>query len=94
MRALLSLLATFAWLGALGAVYGAAILNANVMGVSGLGAAVSALAWGVIRAVTRGEAVDDDGACPICDHPFGEFRHACIGPDLRPSVVDRGRMNP
>lgn len=56
MRALLSLLATFAWLGALGAVYGAAILNANVMGVSGLVAAVSALSWGVIRAVSRGES--------------------------------------
>jgi hypothetical protein len=29
---------------------------------------------------------DDDGACPICDHPFRYMRHACIGPvvmDLR-----------
>jgi hypothetical protein len=29
---------------------------------------------------------DDDGACPICDHPFRYMQHACIGPvvmDLR-----------
>ncbi|WP_170292418.1 hypothetical protein [Mycolicibacterium grossiae] len=25
----------------------------------------------------------DDGACPICDHPFGHMRHACIGADVR-----------
>lgn len=26
-----------------------------------------------------GELQDDDGACPICDHPFRHMRHACIG---------------
>lgn len=20
----------------------------------------------------------DDGACPVCDHPFGNMRHACL----------------
>lgn len=23
--------------------------------------------------------VDGDGACTICDHPFGTVRHACLG---------------
>lgn len=27
--------------------------------------------------------VDDDGACSICDHPFGDSMHFCIGADLR-----------
>jgi len=32
-------------------------------------------------------AFDDcDGACPVCDYPFGELRHACLG---APSTVDR-----
>jgi hypothetical protein len=26
---------------------------------------------------------DDDGACSICDHPFGGAVHFCIGADLR-----------
>lgn len=26
---------------------------------------------------------DDDGACSICDHPFGDSMHFCIGADLR-----------
>jgi hypothetical protein len=26
---------------------------------------------------------DDDGACLICDHPFGDSMHFCIGADLR-----------
>jgi hypothetical protein len=21
----------------------------------------------------------DDGACPVCDYPFGEMRHVCVG---------------
>lgn len=23
--------------------------------------------------------LEDDGACPVCDHPFGDFSHMCIG---------------
>jgi hypothetical protein len=23
--------------------------------------------------------LDDDGACPACDHPFGGSNHMCIG---------------
>ena len=22
---------------------------------------------------------DDDGACSVCDHPFGDLSHMCIG---------------
>ncbi len=24
------------------------------------------------------EMVDDDEGCPVCDHPFGNLKHACI----------------
>jgi hypothetical protein len=29
---------------------------------------------------------NDDGACSICDHPFGDLMHFCIGADLRNAV--------
>jgi hypothetical protein len=35
-------------------------------------------------------AVDDcDGACPACDHPFGELNHMCFG---GPSTVASDRV--
>jgi hypothetical protein len=28
----------------------------------------------------QGPLLDDlDGACPVCDHPFGSLSHSCIG---------------
>jgi len=27
----------------------------------------------------RTKPADLDGACPICDHPFGDRAHACLG---------------
>lgn len=61
MRAILSVLATLAWLGAFGAVAGAALLNPTLMGLSGIASAVSALVWGVVCAVMRGRRDGDDG---------------------------------
>lgn len=32
------------------------------------------------RSTRNAKALDDDDlACPICDHPFGHMRHACLG---------------
>jgi hypothetical protein len=37
----------------------------------------------------RSEPLDDcDGACPVCDFPFGEMNHMCIG---GPSTAARDR---
>ncbi len=33
-----------------------------------------------VRATGHAKPLDDDDvACPICDHPFGHMRHACLG---------------
>ena len=34
--------------------------------------------------VEQGPLLDDlDGACPVCDHPFGSLSHSCIGAGTR-----------
>lgn len=96
-RILFGVLSTVAWLGALVATFGAAILNADLMGISGVVAAVAALVWGIGKAVTRGAPDVDYRSCSTSDHPFGDLAHTCIvadGDDLRYTSVDRGRMVP
>ena len=31
------------------------------------------------HAVPRLPEVGADGSCPVCDHPFGEMAHMCLG---------------
>lgn len=41
-----------------------------------LGLSARLINWGPEN---RAPVLDDDGACPVCDHPFGDLSHMCIG---------------
>ena len=73
------LLFAIAWIAACGVVFAMATVNATLMGVSGLIAAVAALGWGFTVHGTH--RATPDGSCTVCDHPFGDQRHICIGRD-------------
>lgn len=77
-------------------------LQPDVMGVAGCIAAVAALLWGLIAAIQKvtGEPEpepEDDGHCHLCDHPFGELKHACLAPADEPLTyrpVSNGELRP
>lgn len=68
-----TLFAVVAWVGAVVATIAAAMLNATVMGVSGLIAALAALAWGFT--VHPGSSGFRCPACTVDD----SSHHVCIG---------------
>lgn len=78
-------LAVAGWFGIGIAAGGILTVDAEVMATGMLTAGLFGLAWGYVtynprRPATPAAGDDgDDGACPVCDHPYGELAHACIG---------------
>lgn len=77
-------LAIGSWFGIGVAAAGVATVDAEVMATGMLAAGLLGLAWGYFTHNIHPDAditehAAADGACPVCDHPFGELAHACIG---------------
>lgn len=72
-------LAVASWFGVGVATAGVLTLDAEVMAAGMLAAGLLGLAWGFLTHHPAPAEPASDGACPVCDHPFGELRHACYG---------------